>query len=310
MAARRLFRAVQVAVGEALAAAMNAMLPGIDANDDRKTRAVFRFYCVVLSSVGDLPVRLPTHSCQASVSGRARFGCAGRTGQSECAASGCLCLQAGESPLPLYTEEWLEELLARIFAILSNLDSPETRSDLSTSGQPKADHDCQSFLLNDDCMFRCSLCSLLARQEPSSQTFCRRQEHALIESAGHRGLRQGLCDVGLSGKIPCRPMIELLLARLPADLRTHAIKRIARFVTSTTLPSVAGETGILCSVPSWIAPQETALHLAAPLLARIEAELPVLQKAAAAPGGMHISKVCPRVSSSPILQACNCSTLR
>ena len=68
-----------------------------------------------------------------------------------------MCLQAGESPLPLYTEEWLEELLARIFAILSNLDSPETRSDLSTSGQPKADHDCQSFLLNDDCMFRCSL---------------------------------------------------------------------------------------------------------------------------------------------------------
>ena len=123
-------------------------------------------------------------------------------------------------------------------------------------------------------------------------------------------LLQGLCDGAFSGMIPCRPMIELLLARLPADLRTHAIKRIARFVTSTSLPSVAGETGILCSVPSWLAPQETALHLAAPLLARLQAELPVLQKAAAAPGGMHISKVCSRVSSSPFLQVCNCSTLQ
>ena len=39
-------------------AALNATLPGIDANDEPKTLAVFRFYCMLLSSVGNLPVRL------------------------------------------------------------------------------------------------------------------------------------------------------------------------------------------------------------------------------------------------------------
>lgn len=45
---------VQVAAAQAVAGAMNAVLPGIDANDERKTRAVFRFYCVILASVGEL----------------------------------------------------------------------------------------------------------------------------------------------------------------------------------------------------------------------------------------------------------------
>ena len=35
---------------------MMAMLPGIDANDPPKSLAAFRFYCCVLSSVGQLPV--------------------------------------------------------------------------------------------------------------------------------------------------------------------------------------------------------------------------------------------------------------
>lgn len=56
--------------------------------------------------------------------------------------------------LPLYTEEWVEDLLARIFDLLTNVDSPETRSDLSVNGNPGVNHDCQSFLLNDNCMYR------------------------------------------------------------------------------------------------------------------------------------------------------------
>ena len=49
---------LQVAGGEAVAAAMMATLPGIDANDPSKTLACFRFYCMVLSSVGTLQVGL------------------------------------------------------------------------------------------------------------------------------------------------------------------------------------------------------------------------------------------------------------
>ena len=46
----------QAAAANALAAAMMAVLPGIDANDEQKTLAAFRFFCIVLSSVGELSV--------------------------------------------------------------------------------------------------------------------------------------------------------------------------------------------------------------------------------------------------------------
>ena len=47
----------QAAAANVLAAAMMAVLPGIDANDEQKTLAAFRFFCIVLSSVGELSVR-------------------------------------------------------------------------------------------------------------------------------------------------------------------------------------------------------------------------------------------------------------
>lgn len=47
---------LQEAGAQAVATAMMATLPGIDANDPRKTLACFRLYCVVLSSVGTLQV--------------------------------------------------------------------------------------------------------------------------------------------------------------------------------------------------------------------------------------------------------------
>lgn len=59
----------QAAAANVLAAAMMAVLPGIDANDEPKTLAAFRFFCIVLSSVGELSVRLPRLCCRASVSG-------------------------------------------------------------------------------------------------------------------------------------------------------------------------------------------------------------------------------------------------
>lgn len=59
--------------------------------------------------------------------------------------------------LPLYAEDWLEELMGRIFTLLTNLDSPEVRSDLSATGPRSIDNDCQSFLLHDNCMYRYSM---------------------------------------------------------------------------------------------------------------------------------------------------------
>ena len=48
--------ALQEAGAQAVPGAMMATLPGIDANDPRKTLACFRLYSVVLSSVGTLQV--------------------------------------------------------------------------------------------------------------------------------------------------------------------------------------------------------------------------------------------------------------
>lgn len=70
-----------------VANAMMATLPGIDANDPAKTLACFRLYCGILSSVG---------------------GFAG-LGQESHDFPSC--------PLPLYTEEWVDEFLVSILEI-------------------------------------------------------------------------------------------------------------------------------------------------------------------------------------------------
>lgn len=164
-----------MAAAEAVAAAMHAVLPGIDANDEKKTRAVFRFYCLVLSSIGELKVDLPTAYGSFSKLPKFFWQCKMpfRNAVLEIRKSllphhisgfhkeeqvplqlAYYWLQSDTSGLPLFKEEWLDDLLARIFELLRNLDSPETRSDLSVSGQPGGHTEVQSFLLNDDCMFR------------------------------------------------------------------------------------------------------------------------------------------------------------
>lgn len=65
-------------------------------------------------------------------------------------------LQGGPGSLPLYTEEWVEELLARVFSILANLEAPQTRSDhAAVQGNASAPaSDSASFLLEGNSMFR------------------------------------------------------------------------------------------------------------------------------------------------------------
>lgn len=127
-----------------------ATLPAIDANDEPKSLAAFRFYCCVLGSLGQLPVRprcMLAHACLPHFRQRAA-PCLGHpqppwlharlSKERRQAAPYRLLLpprppcspapQEAPSPsLPLYSEEWLEELLSRVFAIITNLDSPEHR---------------------------------------------------------------------------------------------------------------------------------------------------------------------------------------
>lgn len=143
-----------------------ATLPGIDANDEPKSLAAFRFYCCVLGALGQLPV-----------SGQETPGGAGGAEAALVSVAALhhlplllhspqlslppppppplslppppllllmLLLTTSAAPpphptpplspqegptaaLPLLSEEWVDELLARCFAIISNLDSPEHR---------------------------------------------------------------------------------------------------------------------------------------------------------------------------------------
>ncbi|KAK9818405.1 hypothetical protein WJX72_012161 [[Myrmecia] bisecta] len=185
----------KVAAADAIVAAMMATLPGIDANDPPKTLACFRFYSNVLSSIG--------------------------------------MLEETPAAFPLYTEEWVMELLSRIFAILTNLEAPETRGDhVGSTGGNNGHAASASFLLEGSSMFR--------------------------------------------------PMVELLFARLPPAIRSQAIRQVARFVTTTSLPSVTNETSLLCNAAAWADPEASASLLLAPLLAQVEGELPSLARTGAA----------------------------
>ncbi len=85
-------------------------------------------------------------------------------------------------------------------------------------------------------------------------------------------------------------MMELLITRLPQDLRARLIQRIAKFVTGVTLPSVAAETSIMCCIPSNVAPEDTCRLLVEPILTSLEDEVPSLQAAAAGTDSFNLSK--------------------
>ncbi len=72
-----------------------------------------------------------------------------------------------------------------------------------------------------------------------------------------------------------RPMIELLFARLPPDVQHRAIRRLSRFVLTTTLPSVTTEASVLCNAAAWADAKTTGAELLAPLIEAAISELPV-----------------------------------
>eukprot|EP00873_Tetraselmis_striata_P035714 jgi/Tetstr1/455978/TSEL_042757.t2 len=178
------------AAREIVAAALTATLPGIDANDPPKTLACYRLYCSVLSATG---------------------GFAGA---------------AEATILPLYTEEWVEDLLGRTFAVMSNLDTDVSvgAQDTTTTAAMAANDMRGSFLLLGTSMFR--------------------------------------------------PLMELLFSRLPAELQAIAIRRVSRFLVTTTLPGVTTEGSVLCNAATCANPTLAASEILAPLLEATIDELP------------------------------------
>ena len=85
----------------------------------------------------------------------------------------------------------------------------------------------------------------------------------------------------------CRPMLELLFARLSPDLRLFAIKKLGRFATETSLASMHEEVKTLSSAAARGDAAATVEHVLLPLTRQLEAELPGIQSATSG----HLSKV-------------------
>ena len=86
----------------------------------------------------------------------------------------------------------------------------------------------------------------------------------------------------------CRPMLELLFARLSPDLRLFAIKKLGRFATETSLASMHEEVKTLSSAAARGDATATVEHVLLPLIRQLEAELPGMQSTTSG----HLSKVC------------------
>lgn len=82
-------------------------------------------------------------------------------------------------------------------------------------------------------------------------------------------------------------MIQLLFARLSSELRVFAIRKLGRFLTTTSLPSMVVEAANLTEAAAKSDARAALQHIVEPLLAQIEAELPGL---AHSPSG-QLSKV-------------------
>ena len=92
--------------------------------------------------------------------------------------------------------------------------------------------------------------------------------------------------------------MDLLFARLSPELRTFAIKKVGRFLATTSLPSMSAEASVLAQAAATSDAEAAAQHILEPILAQIDAELPGLQHL---PSG-QLSKVGIRNTSLSIFE--------
>lgn len=165
------------------------------------------------------------------------------------------------SALPLAAEEWADELLSRVFAVLTNLDPPvEHRGADAGSGSPLRGN---SFLMaSEQSMFRRGSlaegelatliksrvrisCILVMVRSPSHfwgfefkaacfEQICSSWLFAFSRAPLTSYLKSRNLDT-------CRPTMHLLFARMAPGMRKRAMMRLARFATGSTLPSTLTE---------------------------------------------------------------------
>ncbi|KAF8058035.1 proteasome activator subunit 4 [Scenedesmus sp. PABB004] len=146
-----------------VAEAMMAVLPGIDANDEAKTAGVFQFYTAVLGSLPALRGLAEEDDDGGGPAGMDFEGGGGGAGGGR-SGSGANGNGGIAYRLPLYLDDWVEQVMERLFTLLGNLDTgPSHRG---TDQQAKPELLLQSTHLGKDTMYHSFLQHLLLRLPP------------------------------------------------------------------------------------------------------------------------------------------------
>jgi hypothetical protein len=87
-------------------------------------------------------------------------------------------------------------------------------------------------------------------------------------------------------------MMDLLFGVMPSKVRKPAIHHVARFVLGKALPSVTQEAEKICNAAAYADVDTAAVHLAEPLLCRLECELVSADSARLATATAQMSEVC------------------
>mmetsp|Transcript_1445 Transcript_1445/g.4175 ORF Transcript_1445/g.4175 Transcript_1445/m.4175 type:complete len:1599 (-) Transcript_1445:123-4919(-) len=95
-------------------------------------------------------------------------------------------------------------------------------------------------------------------------------------AAGSAGTAGGDGTFLLEGTSMFRPLMDLLFSHLPKDLQSMSVRRVAQFVTCTTLPDLVNEAMILCNAAVRGCPELTSAEILSPILTATLEELPPL----------------------------------
>ncbi|KAF6261252.1 hypothetical protein COO60DRAFT_1625449, partial [Scenedesmus sp. NREL 46B-D3] len=267
------WRTTEESTQQVIAEAMMAVLPGIDANDEAKTAAVFQFYTAVLSSIPALHGAAEEEDA-GPVYGSAEGGCSmegvefGTAGGAASGGNGNGSNGTGAAVyrLPLYLDDWVDQVMERLFTLLGNLDTgPSHRG---TDQQAKPELVLQSTHLGKDTMYHSFFQHLLLRL-PS-----RLADHVVgllgqfatgsrsLSRATEDSLTWSLVLLGSSvGGLPpdvLAPLVPRLEALVDDALRLPS--RVAHNWASMVLSSLLGVLSCWC-VPDRAWPQQGGLLL-------------------------------------------------
>ena len=145
--------------------------------------------------------------------------------------------------LPLYTEEWMEELLSRIFIVITNLDAPDASAE--HGGREDGHSDSSTFLLEGTSMFRPFMELLYMRLPPNLRSMAiRRTAQFLLENTFSSVTSEAAILCNAVAWADPEQAAQLLLLPLLTALEKDAAAAKAEHTESSSRLSRVAETAL------------------------------------------------------------------